>query len=116
MKWLMDIESGFTPGEIVIVMASEHKENTMEVWHKPRSKWPFWVYFKLENEFRYSSWFHWNMKNRLKNNSIDVRFENRYMKKSMYSFNKRTQLGILYKFKNEEDRLIFLLECSNDRS
>lgn len=111
--WCFDIESGIAPGEIVIVMASEQTKFTMSTIDKPRSKWPYWVYFDLDNNsvYTYEKWRHWLHRQKLKTENIEVVIEKRWDKKinPVFPYKTKRQQGILYKFLTAEDRLIFLM-------
>lgn len=87
------------------------------ILNKPRSKWPYWVYYETEVTFDYHTYQHWLVKTRLKLNKIPVMVERKFSKEGNYSDigfgnikRRKRQIGVLYKFLNEEDRLIFLLE------
>ena len=93
----------------------------MEVLERPKSKWPYWVLYRFNDP----SWSHEEdlnhvyIKINLLRDKIPVVVERQWGQYTTSSGRKyKTQYGVLYKFLNEEDRLIFLMsrETSNELS
>jgi len=91
----------------------------LEVWEQPKSKWPFWVLYR----FKDPAWSHGEdlnhvfQKIELLRNKIPHVVERQWAHNTRGNGRKyKTQYGILYKFLNEEDRLIFLMsqETNNE--
>ena len=85
----------------------------LEVLERPKSKWPYWVLYKFKDPARShgEDLNHIYIKIDLLQNKIPHCVERQW-----YGRKYKTQYGILYKFLNEEDRLIFLMsqETSNE--
>ena len=89
----------------------------LEVWERPKSKWPYWVLYR----FKSREWMHGEdlrhiyLKIDLMRDKIPVVVERQWGQYTTSSGRKyKTQYGILYKFLKEEDRLIFLMSQESD--
>jgi len=85
----------------------------MKVINKPKSKWPYWILFHYKDRQlpHYEDLPHVYKKLDLLKNKIPVVIERQWATNTALSGRKyKTQYGILYKFLNEEDRLIFIME------
>ena len=85
----------------------------IKVIDKPKSKWPYWILFHYKDR----QWPHFEdlphvyKKLDLLKNKIPVVTERQWAHNTALSGSRyKTQYGILYKFLNEEDRLIFIME------
>ena len=92
----------------------------MTVMERPKSKWPYWVHFR-EVAVWISGYTHMNVKLELMRDKIDVVCQSTWCKSLNVWDGKihRVELGRLYKFKDEVDRLVFLMTYangSNDRA
>ena len=87
-------------------------EGKKQVLYRPKSKWPYWVlYNETHDGTPFNQYTHWLAANQLKSNKIPVVTERQWkIASSLWSSKRKIQVGMLYKFLNEEDRLIFLLE------
>lgn len=80
----------------------------MLILERPKSKWPYWILYTNKEFNEYS---HWLTANRLRSEKIPVVCEKQWGKFTMFNGRKsKRQIGMLYKFRKEEDRLLFLME------
>ena len=89
----------------------------LEVWERPKSKWPYWVLYR----FKDPAWSHDEdinhvyIKINLLRDKIPHVVERQWGQYTTSSGRKyKTQYGVLYKFLKEEDRLIFLMSQESD--
>ena len=86
---------------------------TMTVHDHPNSKWPYWVHFR-EVAVWSSGHSHMMVRFELLKERIDVQCQSTWGKSHRWDGKKaRVELGRLYKFKNETDRLVFLMTYAN---
>lgn len=93
---------------------------TMKVIDKPKSKWPYWILYHFKNTDQHSypeeDIAHVYLKFDLYKNKIPVVIERQWAQNtSSWGRKYKTQYGLLYKFLNEEDRLIFLMSKETDQ-
>ena len=84
----------------------------LEVWERPKSKWPYWVLYR----FKDPAWSHGEdlnhvyIKINLLRDKIPHVVERQWGQYTGWSGRKhKKQYGVLYKFLKEEDRLYFLM-------
>jgi len=87
----------------------------LEILERPKSKWPYWVLFNFEDPLwpHIENMYHIYRKLDFLRDKIPVVIQRQWA--WAYNFSeqkipKKTQSGILYKFLNEGDRLIFLMQ------
>ena len=85
----------------------------MEVFDKPKSKWPYWILYKenqSDNWVHSIDFQHVMLKINLRRDKIPVVVERQWGQYTGWGGRKhKKQYGILYKFLTSEDRLIFLM-------
>lgn len=98
---------------------SDYKETTkmkIEIVDKPKSKWPFWVYFCFKEITEWEpaavSRVYYDLvygnKSTFKKDIISAQIENQW-----HSNDKKQRVGMLYKFTNAEDRLMFTMRTTS---
>lgn len=86
-------------------------ETKRKIWDRPKSKWPYHVHYAFVDSYSGDTWKHYQRKSELKRKRIDVVVEKQWSQYTSINGKKRKeQYGVLYKFRNEEDRFIFILE------
>lgn len=82
-----------------------------KIWDRPKSMWPYHVHYAFGDRYSSDGWKHYLRKSELKSKRIDVVVEKQWSQYTTIGGKKRKeQYGVLYKFRNEEDRFIFVLE------
>jgi hypothetical protein len=69
------------------------------------------MHYALGDRYSSDGWKHYLRKSELKSKRIDVVVEKQWSRYTTINGKKhKEQYGVLYKFRNEEDRFIFILE------
>lgn len=83
------------------------------IWDRPKAKWPYWVLYDFDydsNSEVHEAYQHWLIGYKLKKEKVEVVIERQWGRYTSINGRKhKTQTGVLYKFLNPEDRMIFIL-------
>ncbi len=83
------------------------------VLDRPKSKWPYWVIYQNDRDMPYfsGSYNHWLIRYKFKEQKTEVVCQRMWGKYTGIGGRKsKREIGYLYKFAKEEDRLIFIME------
>jgi hypothetical protein len=95
-------------------MAYVSRDLKLRTIDNPKSKWPYWIIIDEDhgNLQFIGRYHHYLIKMQLAEDKIDVVCQIRWGKQEGISGrSNRRQIGRLYKFKNDEDRLVFLMKA-----
>ena len=84
------------------------------VLYRPKSKWPYWVIYQHDmdtSQYFSGSYNHWLIRYNFKEQKIEVVCQRMWGKYTGINGKKyKREIGYLYKFAKEEDRLMFIME------